>query len=330
MHWVAKTLLAIVFLVGLLALSGAAYQTIGTRMDARRSPEPGKLVDIGGYRLKINCVGAPSPTTVVLESGLGDVSPEWERVQAGIATFSRVCSYDRAGYGGSDPGRMPRTSAVIATDLHTLLQWAGEKPPFVLVGHSFGGYTVRVFNGKYPGEVAGLVLVDAPQEDEYQLLPSAWKGFDAALLQRYERLARTAPFFVGLGIARLKLQINGGVRSNDYLILQSKYLEARASELENIQTSAEQARAAGAIGDKPLIVLTAGRSFEATPLPGLSQQDLANSERTWVEHLQPRLARLSTHGTQLVLKDSGHDIPSDRPDAVVEAVRQICTTLELH
>ena len=329
MHWVAKTLFAILCMLGLLGLGGATYQTIGTWMDARRSPEPGKLVDIGGYRLKINCAGTLSPT-VVLESGLGDVSPEWERVQAGIAKFSRVCSYDRAGYGGSDPGPMPRTSAVIATELHTLLQLAGEKPPFVLVGHSFGGYTVRVFNGKYPSEVAGLVLVDSPQEDEYQLLPSAWKRFDAALLQHYERLARTAPFFVGLGIARLRLQINGGVRSNDYLILQSKYLKARASELENIQTSAEQARAAGAIGDKPLIVLTAGRSFEATSLPGLTQEDLANSERTWVENLQLRLVRLSTHGAQLVLRDSGHDIPSDRPDAVVDAVRQICTTLEPH
>jgi pimeloyl-ACP methyl ester carboxylesterase len=328
-YWVAKTLLAIVFLLGLVALGGVAYQTIGTRMDARRSPEHGKLVDIGGYRLKINCVGTLSPT-VVLESGLGDVSPEWERVQPGIAEFSRVCSYDRAGYGGSDAGPMPRTSAVIAKELHTLLQWAGEKPPFVLVGHSFGGYTVRVFNGRYPSEVAGLVLVDSPHEDEYQLLPSAWKRFDAALLQHYERLASTAPFFVGLGIARLRLQINGGVRSYDYLILQSKYLKARASELENIQTSAEQARAAGAIGDKPLIVLTAGRSFEAAPLPGLSQQDLANSERIWVENLQPRLVRLATHGVQLVLRDSGHDIPSDRPDAVLNAVRQICTTLKPH
>jgi hypothetical protein len=132
-YWVAKTLLAIVFLLGLAALGGVAYQTIGTRMDARRSPEHGKLVDIGGYRLKINCVGTLSPT-VVLESGLGDVSPEWERVQPGIAEFSRVCSYDRAGYGGSDAGPMPRSSAVIAKELHTLLQWAGEKPPFVLVG----------------------------------------------------------------------------------------------------------------------------------------------------------------------------------------------------
>jgi pimeloyl-ACP methyl ester carboxylesterase len=139
-------------------------------MDSQRSPEAGRLVDVGGHQLKINCTGRGSPT-VILESGLGDVLGEWRRAQAQISNFTRVCSYDRAGYGESDAGPLPRTSSQISGELHALLQNAGEHPRFILVGHSFGGYNVRVFNGQYPNEVAGVVLADSTQEDEYELLP---------------------------------------------------------------------------------------------------------------------------------------------------------------
>jgi pimeloyl-ACP methyl ester carboxylesterase len=326
MRWISRTALTIICLLGLLALGGAIYQSIAMRMDARRSPEPGTLVDIGGYNLEIYCTGGGSPT-VILESGLGDLLPEWERVQTGITKFSRVCSYDRAGYGGSDAGPMPRTSALIATELHTLLQKAGEKPPFVLVGHSFGGYNTRVFNGDYPKEVAGLVLVDSPQEDEYEKFPPAWQSFSAALSQHYNKQATVAPFFVGLGIARLMLQAQGGLGRDGYLILQAKYLKARASELGSIRTSAEQARAAGGLADKPLIVLAAGTTLGAAPIDGLTQDGVVAFQRMWIEDLQPRLARLSTRGKLVVLPNSGHNIPAERPDAVVEAVRQICTAV---
>lgn len=324
MSWLRRALLIIVCLLIGVALGGAAYQAVGYHLDARRSPEPGRLVDIGGYRLNINCLGA-GDSTVILESGLGDISVEWQSVQTEIAKFARVCSYDRAGYGSSDPVPTPRTSRAIAGELHRLLQNAGEKPPFILVGHSFGGYNVRVFEGNYPGEVAGLVLVDSPQEDQYEMLPSAWKRFDTTLTQHFEDQAKTAPFLIGLGIARLMLQAEGGLQKTDYLLLQAKYLKARASELANIQISAKQARAVGKMGNKALIVLAAGRSFTANPIPGLSPQDVANSQRIWIEELQPRLASLSTRGKLLVLPDVGHNIPAERPDAIVEAVREITT-----
>ena len=121
-----------------LPVIGAAYQQLGSRMDARRSPEPGRLVDVGGYRLKINCTGSGSPI-VVLESGLGDALSEWRPVQLQISRFTRVCSYDRAGYGESDAGPLPRTSLQISRELHALMQNTGEHPPYTLVGHSFGG-----------------------------------------------------------------------------------------------------------------------------------------------------------------------------------------------
>ncbi len=308
----------------LLAVAGASYQAAGTSFDAHHFPEPGRLIDIGGIRLKLNCIGKGSPT-VVLEAGLGDVLIGWKRVQPQIAEFSRVCSYDRAGYGGSDPGPMPRTSAQIAKELHTLLQKAGEKPPYLLVGHSFGGYNVRVFNGLYPDQVAGIVLVDATQEDQYELLPKAWNEIGAAMLRRYKRQARWAPIFIGLGVARAMLRFQGA--QGAYLIVQSKSVKARAAELEAIQISAEQARGAGNISEKPLVVLTAGRNSDTSLQSGLSKRDFEDYQKTWVDDLQMRLAHLSTRGKRIVVPDSGHDILSERPDSIVDAVRELCAAM---
>ncbi len=319
-----NSVFALIGLLLLLALAGASYQAVATSVDARRFPEPGQLIDIDGIQLKLNCTGKGSPT-VVLEAGLGDVLIGWKRVQSQIAEFSRVCSYDRAGYGGSDPGQMPRTSTQIAKELHSLLQKAGEKPPYLLVGHSFGGYNVRVFNGQYPDQVAGIVLVDATQEDQYALLPKAWNEIGAAMLRRYKRQAAWAPIFIDLGIARAMLRFQG--IQGSYLILQSKYVKARASELEAIQTSAEQARAAGNMSDKPLVVLTAGRTADASLKSALSARDFEDYQRIWVDDLQLRLTHLSIRGKRIIVPDSGHDIPSERPDTIVDAVRELCTVI---
>lgn len=320
-----RTVALILFgVVILLALVGASYQAIETSLDARHFPESGRLVDVGGRRIMLNCTGTGTPT-VILEAGWGDVSIEWRTVQLEIAKFARVCSYDRAGYGGSDPGPMPRTSLQIATELHDLLQNAGEQPPYVLVGHSFGGYNVRVFNGLYPNEVAGIVLADATQEDQYELLPKQWKAISAAQLKHCERLAKYSFFVVNLGIGRLMLRAQGATGDGAYLILQTKYLKARTSELEQIQVSAEQARRADHISDKPLVVLTAAENTDTTLSSGLSKQDFEEFQRIWIDDLQMRLARLSTRGRRIMVSGSGHDIPSDRPDAIVEAVREIST-----
>lgn len=326
--WLRKIGLSVCVMVILLALAGASYQVIGSRLDARHFPENGRLVDVGGYRLMLNCTGFGSPT-VILESGFGDVSIEWRAVQPQIAKFSRVCSYDRAGYGGSDPGPMPRTSLQIARELHALLKNAGEMPPYVLVGSSFGGYNVRVFNGLYPDEGAGIVLADATQEDQYELLPKAWSAISAAQLKHCERQQRYAFFLIDLGIGRLMF------RGHDpdhgaYLILQTKYLRARASELEQIQVSAEQARVADHISDKPLVVLTAAENTDAILSSGLSKHDFEEFQRIWVDDLQMRLARLSTRGRRIMIQGSGHDIPSDRPESIVNAVRELCAATSAH
>src|SRR5690349_5336558 len=134
-------------------------------------PPPGKLVDVGGWRLHLYCTGekrAGQPT-VILEPGIGDFSVEWSLVQPGVAKYARVCSYDRAGDGWSDWGPHPRTYRQIVYELHTLLDKAGVKPPFVLVGQSYGGWLVRLYALTYPSDVAGMVLVDAGADDPWRM-----------------------------------------------------------------------------------------------------------------------------------------------------------------
>lgn len=196
-------------------------------------------------------------------------------------------------------------------------------PPYILVGSSFGGYNVRVFNGLYPDEVAGIVLADATQEDQYELLPKAWNALSAAQLRHCERLARYSFFVVDLGVGRLMLRAQGGGDNRAYLILQTKYLKARTSELREIRVSAEQARAADHISDKPLMVLTAAENTDTTLSNGLSKQDFEAFQRIWADDLQMRLAHLSTRGRRIMVPRSGHDIPSDRPDSIVNAVREL-------
>lgn len=310
------------FALALLALIGASYEAIASRLDRQRFPRPRNLVGVGKFRLNLYCTGYGAPT-VVLDAGLADALDSWRRVQPEIARFTRVCSYDRAGYGYSDPGPMPRTSERIASELHALLRSAGEVPPFLLVGHSFGGFNVRVFNGKYPDEVAGIVLVDATQEDQYRLLPPAWTVMGAATRRRAQRQAFWAPLYIDLGIARLQLRLQG--QQVPPVILQSKYLKARTSEFENIEVSAEEARIATHISDKPLVVLTAGKPIDTALRATLNADDQRAYEATWVNDLQLRLMHLSTRGTRVIVPDTGHDIPVERPDAIVTAVRELCS-----
>ena len=159
----ARVLGVMLALFAVLAVAGASYEAIAAWGDAQAYPAPGRLVDVGGYRLHIQCVGSGSPT-VVLDAGLGGASLDWNLVQSEIGSMAQVCSYDRAGMGWSDPGPLPRTPDQIAHELHTLLTNAGIAGPYILVGHSLAGKNVRLFASQHPDEVAGMVLVDARSE----------------------------------------------------------------------------------------------------------------------------------------------------------------------
>lgn len=143
-------------------------------------PAPiGKLVDVGGHRLHIRTLGEGSPT-VVFEAGGASWSLDWHPVQTEVAKFTATCSYDRAGFGWSDPGPRPRTSAQIVQELHTALDRAEIEKPFVLVGASFGGHTARLFAKHFPAEVAGVILLDARHEAINSRMPPAWRQQESA------------------------------------------------------------------------------------------------------------------------------------------------------
>lgn len=331
------TFLSVVALILLLVLAGLSYNAIEQHADARRFPQQGKSIQLGpefgNVSLNIDCSGQGSPT-VILDSGLGVPAVGWEFVQPDVAKFTRVCSYDRAGYGWSSAGPMPRTSAEIVKELHALLAAVGEKPPYILVGHSFGGYNVRVFSGAYPTAVAGMVLVDASHEDQVKMEPQALVNYsnkqDAS--SKWQTLLQ--PALIHLGIARLMTNTSqpsylprNFLEELRYLQLQTKFLDATASELAVFpSTSADEVRASGNLGDKPLVVLTAGKgpNYAALP-PDFPRKAFDDFEVIWRNVLQVREAHLSTRGRQIIVPDSDHMIPFERPDTIVSAIREVCT-----
>jgi len=326
----------LVAFVVLAVLVGIAYQAIGSARDNRRFPPPGQMVDVGGYCLHIHSMGEGSPT-VVFQSALGGSFLSWALVRSDVAKFTRACSYDRAGLGWSDADPMPRTAQRIVKELHTLLTNARMKGPYVLVGHSFGGLTARLYAAQYPEEVVGMVLVDPAH-------PSQWLQMTEEQRKRLEtgaRLSRRGGILARLGIARLTAflvgagalriarfsvsLVSGGVlnqRAERLLAplkklpselwpilraiwVQPKFFEALASEMECLPESAAQVAATGDYGDVPLVVLSAGNPTTAQMM----------------EH--EAVARLSSNGKLIVVPNSGHWIQFDQPQFVIDAIREV-------
>ena len=319
--WVKRVLLGLLALVLLVVLAGASYEALGRRSDARRFRPPGRLVDVGGHRIHLHCTGSGSPT-VVLESGLGLPALLWRDVQPDVARLTTVCSYDRAGYGYSDPGPLPRTLDRRIDDLRAALTGGGHPPPYVLVAHSAGGFLARAFRHRFPGEVLGVVLVDSSHEGLITRGPPALVEEFRSGLGMAGLLTTLAP----LGLPRLLIGMD--VRENlpsaaladefVALMVRAPALEASRSEGESFLRGGD-VPAGATLGDLPLVVLTAGKA-DPTDLPAA---DAAALRRLWVEELQPELARLSTRGRQVTAEGSGHLIPLQQPAAVVGAVQEV-------
>jgi pimeloyl-ACP methyl ester carboxylesterase len=336
--------LASVAVAGMLAQPSLGLSAVTVMAQSQSTqppfPPPGKLVDVGGWRLHLNCTGEPraSQPTVILEAGVGDFSVEWSLVQPGVAKFARVCSYDRAGDGWSDLGPHPRTLRQIVYELHTLLDKGGVKPPLVLVGHSYGGWLVRLYASTYPAEVAGMVLVEAGADNPWRMLPDG-------------KLARSADLVKGEPIPSVK--VSGPLRVNDippgalsqmkagaqklaqspnepprdklppdaqrmraWALAQVGHVAAAVNPFEHEELAglrAERAKSEHPLGDIPLIVLTRGKSEEEGP----------DGKAFEAEHRQDHaaMAAMSRNGKLVVATRSGHHVQLDEPELVVKAIR---------
>ena len=308
-----RALLGFVAMAALCGLAGICYQSIAISRDRRLYPMPGQLIDVGGYKMHIDCMGNGTPV-VVLDSGLGDSYVSWRRVQPKIAQFTRVCSYDRAGLGYSDFTPHARTSRQIAEDLHTLLQHAGISPPYILCGHSMGGLEVRVYASLYRGEVAGMVLVDSSHPEQMKRFPPAVNDLDASDLRQQEFLAAITPFGIPrlLGFCGKDVEIRAA-ECNFKSALES------VREMRALPESAAQTAATSSLGVLPLVVLSHDPD---SPQPGLPEDLVKPLNHVWSQ-LQDELARLSTRSTHVIAKNSGHSTQLDRPDLVIDAVHEI-------
>jgi pimeloyl-ACP methyl ester carboxylesterase len=311
--WLRIIVRSLPLLVILLATAGFLFENISETRDRRFNPMPGQLVDVGGYKMHIDCTGQGSPV-VILDAGLGDSYISWRKVQPEIAKVTRVCSYDRAGLGFSDSSPRPRTSKVIAEELQALLQNAGIAVPVILVGHSMGGYDVRLFASLYRKEVAGMVLVDASHPEQQKRFPPALNDLDAGWLREEVFLEFATPF----GIPRLL-----GFCGHDARVraAECNFDSAREGvvELKAFPESAAQTATTGSLGDIPLVVLS---HDPGTPQPDLPEDLVKPTNDAW-QKMQTELGQLSTRSTQVIAKNSGHYLQLDRPDVVIEGVRNI-------
>jgi pimeloyl-ACP methyl ester carboxylesterase len=320
-RWTKRVLVGIAGLVLVLLLAGMVFQFVTTKIDESRYPALGEMVDARGYNLHLNCTGeAGGAPTVVMDSGLGGTVLDWQLVQPELAKSMHVCTYDRAGMGWSDPGPQPRTSQQIVKELHTVLGNAGVTEPYVLVGHSFGGTNMQVYASQYPDEVAGMVLIDSALEDEKAV----------ALTQSHQPSPLLMKIYATIGLTRLPYTLGGetsGLTSPELEDEQAaisshrKHIFAVADENSSLEESFDENRTDPmSLGDKPLMVLTAGSVQLAGT--GLSEEQMNLIDELHSES-QAALTQRSENAKQIIVADSGHYIHVEQPGLVTDAIHQV-------
>jgi pimeloyl-ACP methyl ester carboxylesterase len=320
---------SLVFLLG----SGFLFQFIASERERRAFPPVGRLVDAGGYRLHLYCLGTGSPA-VVFESGFGMSLNAWALVQPAVAELTRACSYDRPGYGWSDKPPDPRTGSRAAEDLHRALANAGVPGPYILVGHSMGGGQVRLFASRYATEVAGLVIVASGHEDWRTRNPSA-PPEDQSMDRLFQVIAWLSP----TGLPRLFGMLFQPSMAADYVadlrkwlperaykseitfLAQSKHAQAMADEIRAMRATESELRRARDFGEIPLIVLS-----EKWMLPDEPESRDIEAARM-EDELQQEMSRFSRRGKH-VRVDSGHLIPLEKPEVIIDAVRTVLGALK--
>ncbi len=315
--------LGIVGIIVLAVVIGACTEFVARHRAASEFPAPGRMVDIGGRRIQIDCRGTGSPT-VVMEAGLEtNGSLAWSAVHDSVARTTRACAYRRAGIMWSDPAPGAFDPRRIPADLHAALAKAGERPPYVMVGHSLGGPYIMLFTAAYPSDVAGLVFVDASHPDQVKRMqtvrnmnPStatmdilsalSWTGIDRFVAPR------TLP-------AGWPASMAGPRRA--WFPTSMPELMAESHALDSTLAVAGRMRT---LGDRPLVVLTATKPYSAQLLKqtGMTAGQAAQIQAIW-KNLHDDEASWSSRSRHELVPDATHYIQFDRPDLVIGAVREV-------
>ncbi|MIL09208.1 alpha/beta hydrolase [Salmonella enterica subsp. enterica] len=314
-------------LVALLA-GGAAYEFNARRVAQKAFPAPGRLADIGGRRIHIDCRGSGAPT-VILEAG-ADTSGSalWEPVAQAVSKTSRVCSYDRAGLMWSDPGPSPRDGEAIVGDLRKALEATGEHGPYVMVGASLGGPLVMLYTARHPDDVAGVVFVDAAHPDQIARLEQASGVVDDPAPLVFRAIASLA--WTGLPRALLptpdlpELPAHVAAAIGAY---QAPSLAAALDEAVAMPAIFRQAGALRNLGNRPLAVLSHGKQWQDYSAAqqagaGMSREQFERHEAAWAQ-MQGELATWSSDSTHVTLRDSSHVVQLERPDTVIAAIAEV-------
>jgi len=267
---------------------------------------PGQRYDVGGYHVHIYCMGDGSPT-VIVDVGLGDDSTDWLEIQQNVSAETKICVFDRPGYGWSDFGPQPRDSKRIAFELETLLPMADLSPPYVMVGHSFGGYNIRIFTANNPEKVTGMVLVDASHEDQYE-------RFNIKLPTHFSR--------TGTIIVLPKATENLS-HANKHAMLRERAYHAASAEISSLGNSAAQVKQVAGFPSIPLAVISRGK-------PEWYGDDVQDErEKVW-NGMQQELFLLSPFSRHVFAYQSGHDIPHEQPEIIIEVINDIVEESRQH
>lgn len=280
---------------GVAAATGSICQAAGSLWDRYRLAPPGKLVTVEGLKLHMLEMGERGSETdpvVVLETGLGGSTAVWGWIQPEVARFAKVVAFDREGLGWSEADAAPLTARRHARRVHAMLESAGLKPPYLLVGHSMGGLWNRVFHDLYPNEVCAVVLIDAAHPDQRWRAPAIGEHMEEGF-----RLLKALPLLAGVGFVRLAhypMQQAEGLPAAQYdevlsLVCSYRHLKTANLEAENWDAVCEEVRETRSLGEKPLLVISAGEGVKHGG-----------------DELQAELARLSSRGSRLTVTGADH------------------------